>query len=144
MAVNKEHREFYQIDMDSGWETPTGYPSGIKQKILSGRLDQENRMGGHTRLLKFAPGTYTTVPFEHDYWEEVFVLEGDLWVGNEGPEGGERFDKHTYCVRPPHVPHGPLATEEIMVPKYFKLIKRHGYVARICRNPLSLQRLDKL
>ena len=80
-----------------------GYPAGIKQKILSGTLDMANRQGGHTRLLKFEPGTYTTVPFEHDYWEEVFVIEGDLWVGNEGPAGGERFGQYTYCVRPPHV-----------------------------------------
>ena len=69
MAVNKEHREFYQLDMDSGWETPKGYPSGIKQKVLSGHLDMKNRKGGWTRLLKFEPGTYTTVPFEHDYRE---------------------------------------------------------------------------
>jgi hypothetical protein len=69
MAVNKLHREFYQVDMNSGWETPPGYPSGIKQKILSGKLDVENKRGGHTRLLKFEPGTFSTEPFEHDYWE---------------------------------------------------------------------------
>ncbi len=61
MAVNKIHREFYQVDIDSGWETPKGYPAGIKQKILSGTLDMANRQGGHTRLLKFEPGTYTTI-----------------------------------------------------------------------------------
>ena len=34
MAVNKEHREFYQVDVTKGWETPSGYPPGIQQKIL--------------------------------------------------------------------------------------------------------------
>jgi len=113
MAVNKQHREFYRLDMEAGWETPKGYPSGIKQKILSGKLDMENQQGGHTRLLKFEPGTYTTVPFEHDYWEEVFVISGDLWVGNDvNGQGGERFGAFTYCCRPPHVPHGPFRTEQ--------------------------------
>ncbi len=113
MAVNKQHREFYRLDMDGGWETPKGYPVGIKQKILSGKLDMDSRQGGHTRLLKFDPGTYTTVPFEHDYWEEVFVISGDLWVGNDvNGAGGERFGAFTYCCRPPHVAHGPFRSEE--------------------------------
>ena len=77
MAVNKEHREFYQVDVTKGWETPPGYPAGIQQKILSGKLDPANRRGGHTRLLRFLPGTYSTKPFVHDYWEEVFVISGD-------------------------------------------------------------------
>ncbi|MFZ1068613.1 MAG: hypothetical protein WAN42_24190 [Pseudolabrys sp.] len=34
--MNKEHNEFHILDMDSGWETPPGYPKGIQQKILSG------------------------------------------------------------------------------------------------------------
>lgn len=122
MAVNKKHFEFLQLDMDEGWETPEGYPEGIKQKILSGKLDMENKCGGHTRLLKFAPGTFTTVLFEHDYWEEVFVLSGDMWVGNEGNEGGEKYVANTYCVRPPHVPHGPFRTEEGCL-----LLEQHYY-----------------
>lgn len=112
MAVNKLHREFYQVDMESGWETPPGYPAGIKQKILSGKLDVENKRGGHTRLLKFEPGTFSTEPFEHDYWEEVFIISGDLWVGNDKQgRGGEKFVANTYCVRPAHVPHGPFRSE---------------------------------
>ena len=38
MAVNKKHEEFHTLDMNSGWEIPVGYPSGIQQKILSGAL----------------------------------------------------------------------------------------------------------
>ena len=30
MAIDKEHLEFHTLDMASGWETPPGYPSGIK------------------------------------------------------------------------------------------------------------------
>jgi len=112
MAVNKEHREFYQVDVTKGWETPPGYPAGIQQKILSGKLDPANRRGGHTRLLRFLPGTYSTQPFVHDYWEEVFVISGDLIVGNdEHGNGGQPFHANTYCVRPPGVPHGPFKSE---------------------------------
>ena len=45
MAVNKEHLEFHAVDLDSGWATPAGYPEGIKQKILSGSLDEEAEIG---------------------------------------------------------------------------------------------------
>ena len=83
MAVNKKHDEFHTLDMNVGWETPSGYPKGIEQKILSGALDETNRRGTRTRLLRFAPGVFTTKPFVHDYWEEVFLVSGDLIVGND-------------------------------------------------------------
>ncbi len=77
MPVNKQHDEFYTLDMTTGWEVPTGYPQGIKQKIISGALDEENRRGSRTRLLRFDAGTYTTKPFEHEYWEEVYLVSGE-------------------------------------------------------------------
>ena len=40
MAINKAHDEFHTLDMSKGWETPTGYPAGIQQKILAGALDE--------------------------------------------------------------------------------------------------------
>ncbi|HWW46406.1 MAG TPA: cupin [Xanthobacteraceae bacterium] len=109
MAINKQHDEFYTLDMNSGWEVPPGYPSGIQQKILSGALDEENKRGSRTRLLRFVPGTYTTKPFVHEYWEEVYLLSGDLIVGNdENGEGGQSFDPNTYACRPPGAYHGPF------------------------------------
>ena len=83
MAINKEHKEFHALDMSSGWETPAGYPAGIQQKILSGALDEKNKRGSRSRLLRFAPGVYTTKPFVHEYWEEVYLVSGDLTVGND-------------------------------------------------------------
>jgi hypothetical protein len=112
MAVNKEHKEFHALDMSSGWATPPGYPAGIQQKILSGALDEAKKSGTRTRLLRFAPGVYTTKPFVHDYWEEVYLVSGDLIVGNdETGEGGERFAANTYACRPPGVHHGPFKSE---------------------------------
>src|ERR1700730_11191901 len=78
MTVNKQHKEFHTLDMGAGWETPAGYPTGIAQKILSGGLDETAKRGTRTRLLRFAPGAFTTAPFGHAYWEEVYLLSGDL------------------------------------------------------------------
>ena len=65
MPVNKPHLEFHALDMSAGWSTPPGYPAGIEQKILAGALDEERRSGNRTRLLRFAPGVFTTAPFVH-------------------------------------------------------------------------------
>lgn len=113
MAINKLHDEFKTLDMEAGWEVPPGYPQGIKQKILSGALDEEGRKGSRTRLLKFDPGVYTTDPFVHTYWEEVFLVSGDLTVGNDrNGEGGESFKPFTYACRPPGAYHGPFKSEK--------------------------------
>jgi hypothetical protein len=112
LAVNKQHDEFYAVDLESGWETPTGYPAGIQQKVLAGALDEEARRGTRTRLLRFEPGVFTTAPFVHEYWEEVYLVSGDLIVGNdEGGRGGTAFTPHTYACRPPGAPHGPFKSE---------------------------------
>jgi hypothetical protein len=109
MQVNKPHLEFHRLDMSTGWETPAGYPAGIEQKILAGTLDEAKKTGSRTRLLRFQAGVYTTDPFVHDYWEEVFLVEGDLTVGNDARgSGGENFRAGTYACRPPGAVHGPF------------------------------------
>lgn len=109
--IPKNHREFYKLNTNDGWEVPPGYPPGIKQKILSGELNESKKQGSRTRLLRILPGTYTTEPFVHDYWEEVFLFEGDLRVGNNSHgQGGDTFEPLTYAVRPPGTAHGPFAS----------------------------------
>ena len=50
-------------------------PAGpIEQKVLS--LDAET--GDVTRLLRFAPGVATAETISHDFWEEVWIVEGAL------------------------------------------------------------------
>lgn len=102
----KQHLEFFTLDMSTGWEVPAGYPAGIQQKILAGALDEARRKGTRSRLLRFAPGAFTTEPFEHEYWEEVFLVSGTLSVG------GKTFKPWTYACRPPHVPHGPFRSDD--------------------------------
>ncbi|HUT48864.1 MAG TPA: cupin [Alphaproteobacteria bacterium] len=112
MLFNKPHLEFHKLDMGEGWKTPDGYPAGIKQKILASDIDEAGKKGSRSRLLKFDAGTYTTEPFIHDHWEEVFLLEGDLIVGNDADgQGGESFVAKTYACRPPGVYHGPFKSE---------------------------------
>ena len=109
MAVNKSHNEFHAVDLSSGWEVPPRYPEGIQKKILSGTLDEDRQSGSRTRLLRFDPGIYTTQPFVHDYWEEVYLVSGDLTVGNdENGDGGEAFEPNTYACHPPGAYHGPF------------------------------------
>jgi hypothetical protein len=112
MPVNKLHDEFHTVDLESDWAPPPGYPSGIQQKILSGALDEEAKRGTRTRLLRFLPGEFTITPFVHDYWEEVFLVSGDLTVGNDAEgNGGESFAVPTYACRPPGAAHGPFKSE---------------------------------
>lgn len=112
MAPLKEHKEFHPVNLDEGWEVPPGYPAGIEQKILAGSLDEANMRGSRSRLLRFQPGVYTTKPFVHDYWEEVYLVSGDLTVGNDANgEGGTVFNPNTYACRPPGAVHGPFKSE---------------------------------
>jgi hypothetical protein len=98
--------------MAEGWVTPPGYPAGIQQKILASDLDETRKMGSRTRLLRFQPGEFTTAPFVHDHWEEVYLVSGDLIVGNDTVgKGGEKFQAPTYACRPPGVYHGPFKSD---------------------------------
>ena len=105
------HLEFHGVALDEGWEVPVGYPPGFRQKILSSTLDEARGAGRRTRLLKIEPGAYSSQPFVHDHWEEVFLFHGDLIVGNdvEG-RGGELFEAPTYAIRPPGIHHGPFSS----------------------------------
>ena len=109
MPVAKPHLEFHRVDMNSGWSSPPGYPLGIEHKILASALDETKKSGSRTRLLRFAAGAFTTEPFVHDYWEEVYLVSGDLTVGNDVQgEGGQSFAAGTYACRPPGAVHGPF------------------------------------
>ncbi|MCX7313531.1 MAG: cupin [Alphaproteobacteria bacterium] len=112
MGYDKGHREFYGVDMQEGFHTVAGYPWGFSEKILAGSLDEKNKIGNRTRILKIEPGAFSTVPFVHEYWEEVFLVSGDLVCGSDAEgKGGESFTGPTYCVRPPGVYHGPFTSK---------------------------------
>jgi len=73
--------------------------AGIEEKILS----RDPETGDVTRLLRFAAGVQTTETITHDFWEEVWIVDGiltDLGLGRT-------FSAGMYACRPPGMPHGP-------------------------------------
>jgi hypothetical protein len=71
----------------------------VSQKILSRDPDT----GDLTRLLRFAPGMQTHETIAHDFWEEVWILEGTV----EDTRLGQTFTAGMYACRPPGMLHGP-------------------------------------
>ena len=72
---------------------------GVEEKILA--LDPET--GDVTRLLRFAADVETTETIAHDFWEEVWILEGELTdLGKH-----QTFTAGMYACRPPGMIHGP-------------------------------------
>jgi hypothetical protein len=107
----KQHLEFVSVDLNTGWQRPAGYPPGFYQKILASDLDEKAKRGSRTRLLKIEAGAFSTEPFVHDHWEEVYVVQGDLIVGNDKQgKGGQQSFAPTYACRPPGVQHGPFTS----------------------------------
>ena len=126
MGYDKGHKEFHTLDMKDGWHVVPGYPPGFSEKIIAGELDEKNKRGNRTRILKIEAGALTTKPFVHDYWEEVFLLSGDLICGNdEKGNGGEQFKNYTYAVRPPSAYHGPFTSKTGCL-----LLETHYYVEK--------------
>ena len=75
MGKGKPHLEFEGLNMTEGWEEPEVYPKGMQQKILTSDLDEAKKTGSRSRFLRLLPGVYSTEPFIHDHWEEVFLFE---------------------------------------------------------------------
>ena len=105
----KPEREFAEVDA-LPWVPVVGSPTagaggpGIEEKVLS----RDAGTGDLTRLLRFAPGVRTSERIVHDFWEEVFILEGgvvDLTLGRA-------FTAGMYACRPPGMPHGPYASPD--------------------------------
>lgn len=112
--------------MQKGWEVPPGYPPTFTQQILAADIDETAKTGSRTRLLRLEPGAFSKKPFVHDHWEEVYLVSGDLTVGNDDQgSGGEAFMAPTYACRPPGTFHGPFASKEGCV-----LFEIHYYDAR--------------
>jgi hypothetical protein len=100
----KAELEFFAPD-HLPWEpvaaSPTGGAGGrgVHQKILS----RDAETGDVTRLLRFDAGVETTESIAHDFWEEVFILEGELIdLGKR-----QTFTAGMYACRPPGMIHGP-------------------------------------
>lgn len=101
----KPEHEFFPVDRIAFTQCAGNVPE-LTERILA--ADPET--GVATRMLRFAPGTDTTPNGvqRHDFWEEVYVLEGSL----TDLELGETFTAGTYACRPPGMRHGPWTSAE--------------------------------
>ena len=113
MKLDKPPVDFHTLDVGEGWEPAPGAAPGIEQKLLSGDLDEPNKVGARTRLIRFQPGAVAPEPFVHTYWEEVYLIWGTLTVGCDAEgQGGTDFDPPSYACRPPGTPHGPFTSKD--------------------------------
>jgi hypothetical protein len=87
------------------WVAIEGPVAGVWAKTLA----EDPDTGDSTRLLRFDPGVDTTAQGIriHDYWEEVYLLEGDL----TDLRLNQTFGAGMYACRPPGMPHGPWRTD---------------------------------
>ena len=99
-AVQKPELEFSPVD-EVAWIPVPGGVSGQTERVLAADGDT----GVATRMLRFEPGTDTSElgVVRHDFWEEVYILEGDLYDLTLRKE----FTAGSYACRPPGMPHGP-------------------------------------
>jgi ChrR Cupin-like domain len=89
----------------AAWTPVKGAMTGMWEQMLASDPDT----GNYTRLLRFDPGLDTSQVGTrvHDYWEEIFILDGDL----TDLELDTTFSAGMYACRPPGMRHGPWRTE---------------------------------
>jgi len=102
--MSKPEIEFTPVTA-TPWTPIAGQP-GLSERILA----RDAQSGVATRMLRFIPGADTSAfgVVVHDFWEEVYILEGslhDLSLNQSFPAG-------TYACRPPGMKHGPWRAPE--------------------------------
>nr|WP_134007782.1 cupin domain-containing protein [Streptomyces sp. 846.5] len=100
----KRAQEFLAVD-DLPWTDVAGAP-GVSERVLSAAPSGDG--AELTRLARWAAGLDTSSAgvIQHEYCEEVLLLEGEL----EDLTLGTTFTAGHYACRPPGMPHGPYRT----------------------------------
>lgn len=100
----KPEIEFTQVT-ETAFTPCAGSVAGLTERILA----SDAVSGTATRILRFEPGTDTTLNGMqvHDFWEEVYILEGSI----HDTELGQTFSAGQYACRPPGMKHGPWVSE---------------------------------
>ena len=103
--MSKPEFEFFPVTQRD-WTPCAGKVAGLHERILSYDADG----GVATRMLRFSPGADTSAngTLTHDFWEEVYILEGYIY---DIPLG-KKFTAGMYACRPPGMKHGPWKTDE--------------------------------
>jgi hypothetical protein len=101
----KPELEFFDTSTVAWSVVEPGVP-GLTERILA----TDRSTGTATRMLAFEPGTDTSPlgVVVHDFWEEVYILSGDL----HDLTLDEVFTQGMYACRPPGMRHGPWRSSE--------------------------------
>lgn len=101
-----EDLEFFDPTADNGdfkWQPAAGYGENGQELVL-----YQDDDGGKTQLLRIDPGTETEDVLTHDFYEEVYIIEGSLI--------DKRLDKEfiagMYACRTPGMEHGPYRSSD--------------------------------
>ena len=101
----KEEREFHHHD-EVSW-TPVAADSGAAGEGMTEKiLNFDPEAGVSTRMLRFAPGVVTDEVITHDFWEEVYIIQGEL----HDKRINQTFTGGMSACRPPGMPHGPYTS----------------------------------
>lgn len=87
------------------WTPVPGAVAGIWKQVLA----SDPETGTYTGLTRYEPGVDTSAngPAYHEYWEELYILEGEL----TDLTLGQTFRQGMYACRPPGMVHGPWQSE---------------------------------
>lgn len=101
----KPEYEFFPVER-VGFTPCAGDVEGLTERILATDKDA----GVATRMLRLEPGTDTSPNGvqKHDFWEEVYVLEGSL----TDLRLDETFTAGQYACRAPGMEHGPWVSTD--------------------------------
>lgn len=98
--MGKPEFEFFPVT-EVAFTPCAGAVPELTERVLAADPEQ----GVASRVLRFAPGTDTSPNgvLTHDFWEEVFILSGEI----TDLTLGRTFTAGMYACRPPGMPHGP-------------------------------------
>ena len=108
--MKRENVFFHAVDMTGGFESRGDGNETIAVKVLSNDLDTDAKRGHRTRLLRLAPGAVTPEAHAHGYWEEIYIIEGEMTL-HDGTDGEKTVSAGHYAARKPGVMHGPVRSE---------------------------------
>lgn len=98
MTTVKQELEFFDV-ATLPWEAVAGMP-GMEQKVLAGDKDSPDC----TRLARIRAGSDFDQALVHDFWEEIWILQGSL----HDKRTGLTYTAGMYSCRPPGMVHGPF------------------------------------
>lgn len=103
--MSKPEHEFFPVT-----DVPFTPCAGVVPELTERILAADDESGVATRMLRFEPGTDTSPNGvqKHDFWEEVYILEGSF----TDVRLGTTFSAGDYACRPPGMEHGPWTSDE--------------------------------